>query len=183
MCGLVSPSSSPSDWRPEEKNNRKNPRRRRSHAISGLSMILNDTIKRGRDSHFIWARKRAEMMTSRRPDAQTRWREPAGELKINADSQRAPLLGGRDVPAYGRWGPPPGAGCGLVWVGLFQTAWIKHLMVSTVVPSWSWSRQSQIQCQTMSVTQTQQRSLMSRPCWTFTANDQLFILHLYTVCL
>lgn len=29
------------------------------------------------------------------PDARTRQREPAGELEINADSRRAPLLGGR----------------------------------------------------------------------------------------
>lgn len=27
-------------------------------------MTLNDTIKRGRNSHFIWARTHAEMMTS-----------------------------------------------------------------------------------------------------------------------
>lgn len=110
---------------------------RRHHAISGLSMILNDTIKRGRNSHFIWTRKHTEMMTSQRLDTQTQWREPAGELKINAESQRVPLLGGRDVPAYCRWGSPPAAGCGLVWVGSFQTR-IKYLMVSTVGPSWSW---------------------------------------------
>ncbi len=37
----------------------------RHRAISGLSMILNDTIKRGRNSHFILARERTKMMTSR----------------------------------------------------------------------------------------------------------------------
>ncbi len=73
----------------------------RHHAISGLSMILNDIIKQGRNSHFIWACERAKMMTSRsvheagRSDLR---KKPAGELKINADSQRAPLLGGRDGP-------------------------------------------------------------------------------------
>lgn len=58
------------------------------------------------------------------------------------DSQRAPLLGGRD----GRFQPivgedPPTAGCGLCRVGLFQTRWIKHWLVSTVGPSYSWSGQ------------------------------------------
>lgn len=101
---------------------------RRHQAISGLSMILNDTIKRGRNSHFIWTRKHTEMMTSQRLDTPPQWREPAGEPKINADSQRVPLLGGRDVPAYCRWGSPPAAGCGLVWVGSFQMTWIKYLM-------------------------------------------------------
>lgn len=86
-------------------------------------------------------------MTSQRLDTQTQWREPAGELKINADSQRVPLLGGRDVPAHCRWGSPPAAGCALVWVGSFQMTWIKYWMVSTVEPSWSSSNQRQVQCQ------------------------------------
>lgn len=37
---------------------------RRHFAISGLSMILNDTITQGRYSHFIWAHMHSEMMTS-----------------------------------------------------------------------------------------------------------------------
>lgn len=59
--------------------------------ISGLSVILNDTIKRGRKSHFIRARELGEVMISRRPRARTRTEEPAGELKINADCQSASL--------------------------------------------------------------------------------------------
>lgn len=89
----------------------------RHHAISGLSMILNDTIKRGRNSHFIWAHMHAKMMTSRSahgPDSRTRRTEPAGEPRINADSRRVLLLGGRDglfQPIAGE--DPPTAGCGL----------------------------------------------------------------------
>lgn len=62
-------------------------------------MILNDTIKRGRNSHFIWTPQ-----ACRNDDLPERSRcrtlglgkeSQRGELEINADSRRAPLLGGR----------------------------------------------------------------------------------------
>lgn len=63
----------------------------RHSSISDLSMLLNDTIKCGCNSHFIWSHMYAEMMTSwgvRRLDARLQQRKPAGRPRINADSQR-----------------------------------------------------------------------------------------------
>lgn len=67
---------------------------RRRHTIPGLSVILNDTIKQGRNSHFIRAHMRAGMMAYAKPDSRTRQSELAGGLTMNADSRGVLLLRG-----------------------------------------------------------------------------------------